>query len=229
MERKNQTQSIVSPYQLEPTPTWAWRTVFVAFAITLAIFLILPFSEVLLMRYRQQMSLRRVDTIKTFRPPPKQPPPQVRRQVKKKLPKPKLTKMQKRLVPLQIATGLMLDMGEGLGDFALDFGLTPTLADEDLVFELSEVDYPPYPIVQIPPLYPITAKSKGIEGKVELVFVVRTNGSVDSIEVISSSPGDIFTEAAINAVKQWRFKPGTKGGRVVATRVLAPLQFRLED
>ena len=219
----------LSPYQTEPFSAWSRRAVFFALAVTAAIFLLLPLLEAILMQSRRQLSLRRVDTIKTFHLPPKQPPPKTRRQVKRELPKPKLAKAQKRLVPLQIATGLMLDMGEGIGDFALNFGMRPAFADEGLVFELSEVDHPPYAIVQVPPFYPITARAKGVEGKVELIFVVRSDGSVDSIEVLSSSPGDTFVKAAINAVKQWKFKPGTKGGRVVATRVLSPLKFKLED
>ena len=218
-----------SPYQPKLFPIWSHRTIFIAFTITLATFLLLPLLESILIQYRQNISLRRVDTIKTFLPPPEKQPPKIRRHSKKELPKPKLARAQKMLVPLQIATGLMLNMGEGIGDFALNFGLRPELSDEDLIFELSEVDHPPYPVVQVPPLYPITAKAKGIEGKVELIFVVRADGSVDNINVISSSPGDTFVKAAINAVKQWRFKPGTKGGRVVATRVLSPLKFKLED
>ncbi|MCK4423626.1 MAG: energy transducer TonB [Candidatus Omnitrophica bacterium] len=228
MEKKSKTQ-LTGPYQLEPAVIWARQTIFAAFAATLAIFLLLPFSEVILRQYCRQLSLRRVDITKTFRPPPEQPLRQNKPRVEKKPPKPKLAKARKQLVPLQIAAGLMLDMGGGSGDFALNFGLTPVFAGQDLVFELSEVDQPPCPAAQVLPLYPITAKARGVQGKVELTFVVQADGLVGNIEVVSSSPGDIFTKAAVNAVKQWRFKPGTKGGKAVATRVLAPLRFRLED
>jgi protein TonB len=60
-----------------------------------------------------------------------------------------------------------------------------------------------------------------------LTFIVQADGSVDNVQVVSSS-NEVFVNAAVRSVKQWRFEPGTKNGRVVATRVRLPVAFRME-
>lgn len=213
-------------------PMWSWRGTILALVCTLALFLLLPFSEMVSRQEsRSELSLRRVDTTTLFqRPPPKQSPPRQPKPAKSKLPKPKLVQTPQQLAPLQIALGL--DLGDVGGDFSLDLSLAPESQPqlgEEVVFELSQVDQPPRPLAKVPPFYPLSARAKGIEGKVELVFVVQSDGSVSDIEATDSFPGKIFVGAALRAVRQWRFKPGTKDGQPVATRVRLPLRFQLED
>lgn len=214
---------------------WSWRSVILAVVLTLFLFLLLPFSEMVStgQKDRSELSLRRVDTTTLFQPPPppKQSPLRQPKPAKAKLPKPKLTQTPQQLAPLQIALGL--DLGDVGGDFSLDWSpmpeSQPQLSAEEMVFELSEVDQPPRPLVKVPPFYPLSARAKGIEGKVALVFVVQPDGAVSDVEVTDAFPGRIFVGAALRAVKQWRFKPGTKDGEPVATRVRLPLCFQLED
>jgi len=229
--QRNRRNSLLPSSQ---PPMWSWRGIFLALVCTLALFLLLPFSEMVSTgeKNRSELSLRRVDTTTLFQPPPpkqsllRQPKP-----AKSKLFKPKLTQPPQQLAPLQIALGL--DLGDVGGDFSLDWSpmpeSQPQLNAEEMVFELSEVDQPPRPLVKVPPFYPLSARAKGIEGKVELVFVVQADGLVSDIEVTDSFPGTIFVEAALRAVRQWRFKPGTKEGQAVAIRVRLPLCFQLED
>ncbi len=63
------------------------------------------------------------------------------------------------------------------------------------------------PTSQVPPEYPSRAQRRGMEGFVELEFVIRRDGRVDpeSIRVVSANPRNIFDEAALAAVRQWRF------------------------
>ncbi len=212
-------------YRIESESKSSYRIIVSSLVITLCIFLFLPFLE-FLVKQKKALSLREIETVTIKKLPPKEF--KAKKREKKKLPRPKLARAKRRLVPLQIATSLGLGIDSTLGDFALSFDRAPTLLAQDLVFELSEVDTPPQAIVRISPLYPITAKLKGIEGKVELIFIVRVDGSVDNVEVKSSTPAGIFEDAAIRTVRKWRFKPGAKGGRPVATRVLLPLRFELE-
>ncbi len=231
MERK---RKIMAP-NFDQASMWSWRSVILAAVLTLFLFLLLPFSEMVStgQKDRSELSLRRVDTTTLFQPPPppKQSPLRQPKPAKSKLPKPKLVQTPQQLAPLQIALGL--DLGDVGGDFSLDLSLVPEsqpqLNAEEMVLELSEVDQPPRPLVKVPPFYPLSARAKGIEGKVELVFVVQADGSVSDIEVKESFPGTIFVDAALRAVRQWRFKPGTKDGQPVATRVRLPLRFQLED
>ena len=201
------------------------RTVVTSLVLTLAIFLFLPFSE-LLSSSGRSLAIRSIDT-EMFKPPPvKEPPVERKRITKVKLPKPKLAKMSKRLSPLERALALSLDIGDFAGDFSLNFGLE---SDISMVFELSEVDDPPRVLVKLPPFYPLGARAREIEGIVELVFIVDVEGSVRNIQVVSSYPGKIFVESAVNAVKRWKFEPGKKDGQPVVTRVRLPVRFKMES
>jgi TonB family protein len=77
----------------------------------------------------------------------------------------------------------------------------------------------------VAPEFPESARRKGITGWVEVVFTVTPKGLVTDAEVRSSSPEEVFDDAAIKAVKQWRFEPATKDGQAVATRTMIRLKF----
>jgi periplasmic protein TonB len=96
------------------------------------------------------------------------------------------------------------------------------------VFGLADVDQGPVGVLQPPPLYPQRARRQGIEGAVELEFVVRVDGGVEQVRVVDSQPGSVFDAAAIEAVSRWRFEPAVRAGEAVAVRVRMPLSFRLE-
>ncbi|MBN1595760.1 energy transducer TonB [candidate division FCPU426 bacterium] len=208
-------------YHVDTGPSWSYRIVGASIVITLAVFMILPLLEIM----RKPVALwklREVDILEVRKPPPRLPPP-VRDN--NTLPKPRLTDVRRTLDPLQIQAALELD--PGFADFGLYFNLRQDLGKEALVFEITEVDVPPKPLSQIMPLYPLQAKLKGIEGKVICEVVVQADGSVDAIKVVSSTPGNLFAAAAVNAVAKWRFQPGTRAGQPVATRVIVPLVFAL--
>ncbi|MDI5919978.1 TonB family protein [Halomonas sp. LR5S13] len=65
------------------------------------------------------------------------------------------------------------------------------------------------PTERVPPQYPARAQRRGLEGHVELEFVIRADGSVDpsSVRVLSARPRNVFDKAARQAVAQWRFAP----------------------
>ncbi len=60
-------------------------------------------------------------------------------------------------------------------------------------------------IQQVKPQYPASAKLARIEGKVVLQAVIGKDGTIQNLHVISGHP--LLTPAAIDAVKQWRYKP----------------------
>ena len=75
------------------------------------------------------------------------------------------------------------------------------------------------------PQMPESARRKGITGWVEVVFTVNEKGNVDDAEVRNSSPEEVFDDAALKAVRAWRFEPATKDGKPVATRTMIRLKF----
>jgi TonB family protein len=80
-----------------------------------------------------------------------------------------------------------------------------------------------------PPAYPLLARKRGWEGTVVLMVRVLEDGRVQSVKVHSSSSFKLLDEAALQAVRRWRFQPGTRGGRAAAMQVLVPVHFVLRD
>lgn len=60
------------------------------------------------------------------------------------------------------------------------------------------------------PQYPRKAYLDKTTGSVKLRFIVNTKGHFEDIEVVESSPGDLFVKEAIRAVEQWTFEPVIK-------------------
>ncbi|MGE5837568.1 MAG: energy transducer TonB [Acidobacteriota bacterium] len=96
--------------------------------------------------------------------------------------------------------------------------------------------YPPIgPGIQAPtPTHSVNAKytrdaiQAKIEGLVELTMVVLPDGNVSDVQVTKSLDAKFgLDQQAIDAAKQWRFKPGTKDGRVVPMFVTILMEFRL--
>jgi protein TonB len=75
------------------------------------------------------------------------------------------------------------------------------------------------------PIYPDSARKRGVEGWVEVAFTVMPNGTVDKVEVRNSSPADVFDSAATRAVRQWRFEPVVRDGQRVEQRSMVRLKF----
>lgn len=63
------------------------------------------------------------------------------------------------------------------------------------------------PASRVNPAYPRRAQRRGLEGFVEVEFVIRRDGSVDSstIRVIRAQPKRVFEEAALDAIARWQF------------------------
>lgn len=65
------------------------------------------------------------------------------------------------------------------------------------------------PTSRVPPEYPSRAQRRGLEGYVEVQFIIRPDGGVDpgSIKVLSARPANVFDRAARQSVSRWRFEP----------------------
>jgi protein TonB len=75
----------------------------------------------------------------------------------------------------------------------------------------------------VAPVYPEPAKRKGIEGLVKLRVVVSKNGDVKFVSVISGDAA--LTDAAVTAVKQWRFMPYRLNGEPIEARIELTIPF----
>jgi len=79
-----------------------------------------------------------------------------------------------------------------------------------------------------PPDYPRLARRRGYEGQTRLNVEVLKTGKVGRIEIAASSGFDLLDEAALDAVKGWRFVPGTRDGERISQWVVVPVRFRLD-
>ncbi|MFH2093755.1 MAG: energy transducer TonB [Pseudomonadota bacterium] len=130
----------------------------------------------------------------------------------------------------------------------LDFALNPKLpaAPTDLAmpkiepipaaapvlknqYTVGELDSPLVTLVRIPPVYPVRASRRGIEGSVDVKFLVTKQGQVEQICIVNAQPENIFDKSVINCVSKWKFKPGTVGGIPVATMARTTIRFKLEN
>lgn len=100
-------------------------------------------------------------------------------------------------------------------------------AQSGFVFE-SELDSPLMPLVKIPPIYPLKAQRRGIEGWVRVRFIVNTSGFVENLEILESKPAKMFDKSVINCVAQWKFKPGSVEGIPVMIQAETTIRFELE-
>lgn len=208
---------------------WSLGDLGVAGGMTLLLFCVLPLAQVLNRPDVEGLiRLREVSAV-SIPPPPlvrMEPVSQAERApepIRVEMPSPSVEAMTPEpvrpmwsmLMPGSVGAG-------GLGWGGLSWEVLPG------VFSLGEVDTPPRPLVQPPPLYPVGARRAGQEGVVELAFTVTAAGEVVDVEVLASRPGTVFVGAARSAVERWRFEPGMREGEPVAVRVEVPLQFRLE-
>lgn len=79
------------------------------------------------------------------------------------------------------------------------------------------------------PAYPLMAKRRGEQGRVVLRVHVLADGSADRVELRTSSGHERLDQAALEAVRQWRFVPARQGDQAVAAWVLVPIAFSLEN
>jgi TonB family protein len=81
-------------------------------------------------------------------------------------------------------------------------------------------------IARVEPRYPDLARRMGLSGEVLLKVTVERSGSVGAVKVMSGAPGGM-TDAAIDAVKRWVYRPAKLGGRPVAVNKLVRIRFSL--
>ncbi len=86
----------------------------------------------------------------------------------------------------------------------------------------------PLPGCNTPPAYPWTAWRRGIEGTVTVLLEIDRAGAVTQAHVAVSSGCSLLDDAALQALRQWRFALAEPGHRPVRTH-RQDVVFRLSD
>lgn len=79
------------------------------------------------------------------------------------------------------------------------------------------------------PEYPAVSLRLGETGRVVLNVQVSATGTVEQVSVRTSSGSERLDQAALKAVKQWKFIPARRGDEAVAAQVLVPITFKTES
>lgn len=213
-----------SSYYRRPNPIWRTvKTMVGAVVLTAVFFFVLPLTQAIGAVRDDDLILREVDVANL--PPPPPPPEPEPDQEEEPPPPPQLADNPQPLDLSTLELALNPGMGGGLGgDFAIKLDAIANRAgDVEQIFSLSDLDQKPRAIVQTSPQITPQMRKKG-GGTVYVLFTVNELGRVETPTV--QTPGDpLFDNAAVAAVKQWRFEPGKRKGQPVRFRVRQPITF----
>ncbi|MDH5911378.1 energy transducer TonB [Vibrio splendidus] len=79
-----------------------------------------------------------------------------------------------------------------------------------------------------PPNYPRQARRRGVEGVATYEVWLDAEGKQIKQALVNSSGALMLDNAALDAIKQWKFSPHTVNGRAIAHRLQIPVRFRLD-
>jgi protein TonB len=82
---------------------------------------------------------------------------------------------------------------------------------------------------QVRPAYPAEARRAQAEGTTTVRAHITADGAIDQIQVQGSAGHPALDQAAVDAVRRWRFEPARSGSVAVAVWAVIPVEFRLRD
>ena len=85
----------------------------------------------------------------------------------------------------------------------------------------------PSVVHEVKPEYPREVMQRKVQGSVWMAVVVLANGDVGDVQISKPLDPDLDQEA-LKAMKQWKFRPGTKDGKPVAVEVTVEMTFTLK-
>src|SRR5581483_107512 len=85
----------------------------------------------------------------------------------------------------------------------------------------------PQVLRRIEPAFPETLRQRGLPGAAEILCEIDRDGNVAGASIQQATQPE-FGEAALAAVRRWKFSPALRAGQPVAGRVIVPIEFALE-
>jgi protein TonB len=78
---------------------------------------------------------------------------------------------------------------------------------------------------KVQPVYPPIARTNRIAGQVILHAIISKSGNIENLQVVSGHP--MLTQAALDAVRQWKYKPYMLNGEPVEVETTIQVNFNL--
>ncbi len=129
--------------------------------------------------------------------------------------------------PIHVDPGFQPVM-EGLGELPVAMGFDVPL-EPDGIFSVGDLDAPVSLEVRVPPVYPIRARERRIEGWVKIKLLVDQAGRVDHVQIIEAKPPGYFEHSVLQCVRKWKFTPPAVSRRPVKVWMVTKIRFQLED
>ena len=80
-------------------------------------------------------------------------------------------------------------------------------------------------VKRVQPVYPAQARQMRLEGKVELQANISQSGSISDVKLLSGDP--VLGRAAMDAVRQWKYKPYFLNGQPIEIQTQITVNFKL--
>ncbi len=190
-------------------------------AVNFSLFIILPVTHNLFssISVEKKEAIKQpkivAEMIRKEKPPEKKQPEQRIRQVQNAS-----TQSSTSNTRLKFTPDLGVESGEGVA--------VASQTMETTVFEDGKTDEDAVPMFTPAPQYPQRARDLGVEGLVEIIFVVGTDGKVISIESLNS-PHTSFNQEVRKVLSSWKFKPAKNQGVPVQVRKKQVIEYRLNS
>ena len=128
----------------------------------------------------------------------------------------------RRLVNCLVALGMFATLQLG----AVGTRVETTCGDQPTI----TYTHAPMPVKRVKPVYPTRAIIREISGFVTLSFRISKAGVPTTIEVLSSSPANMFDRSALSALAKWRFDPTVSSGTTTITyQTMGTAKCYIED
>jgi TonB family protein len=127
----------------------------------------------------------------------------------------------------------MLDEARGMG--ASGAGLEAATAAVSKAKRKADAVAKPQPVrddmvvKSVTPEYPAKAQRRGVVGYVDLHFTTNEAGEVVDVAVAKAEPAEVFDDAAIRALKKWKFKPLVIDGEPTSQRLALRMRFAMTE
>ncbi|MGH9463203.1 MAG: TonB family protein, partial [Vicinamibacteria bacterium] len=99
--------------------------------------------------------------------------------------------------------------------------------EDKIYYVTSEID-PPVLVARTNPEYPFLDRQVRLKGTVVLAIVIERDGAIGEVRVVRSL-NERMDEAALSAVKKWRYKPAVLKGQPVAVHAVVRVNFDLDQ
>lgn len=192
--------------------------------INVAFFLAVPLINALFFN-REEASKKSMDVIAEVEVLVNEKPKQLEQKTIRTIVQPNTYKLNATQRESSRPSGFQMDLslarGEGGDGVAVGSG-----GMENVIYEAGEVDETARLLKEIQPKYPERAKKMGVSGYVKVYLVIDVYGTVSQLRVLTSEPtGYGFEEAALKAVREWKFEPAKLGSFPVSQKATKEFRF----